>query len=368
MSDRPPSIIRGAAGRQNRSWARLLHSCVSSPLNVILTLVVLTAIVPLSGSFIRWAFVDAQWTGNSGEACLGARGACWAFINARFGQIFYGGYPQELRWRVDIVFALIPLSAAALSIARGVWKRRLGASLVILVPTISVMLLLGGIFGLRAVPSSQWGGLMLTLIAAEATLIGAIVLGLILALGRRSSLPVIRVLSIVFIEFWRGIPLVAILFMVMAVVPLLLPPGTNASPVMRALISLTLFNAAVIAEVFRGGFASVSHGQIEAAQSLGFNKAQQLLLVVLPQVVTTAAPALVSTAVAIVKETTVLLMIGLFDFLGILQAGLADPAWIIGAQVQATVYVFATLVYFTICFGLSRFGSRLSRRSAGLNR
>jgi general L-amino acid transport system permease protein len=183
--------------------------------------------------------------------------------------------------------------------------------------------------------------------------------GLALALARRSRLPAIRILAIGFIEFWRGVPLVAVLFMAMAVLPLLLPPGSNPPPLMRVIVAFVLFNGAAMAEVFRGGLQAIPPGQFEAARSLGLSRAKTMALVVLPQAIALVVPGLLNVAIAIVKETTLVLIIGLLDFLNEIEAGLADPQWLLGDQIRDSAYLFAGLVFWAVCFGLARVSARL---------
>jgi general L-amino acid transport system permease protein len=237
-------------------------------------------------------------------------------------------------------------------------------ALLLMAPALSLLLMAGGWLGLAAVPTTLWGGLALTVVVASTTLAGALPLGLALALGRRSALPVIRGLSIAMIEFWRGIPLLVVLFLVMTTLPLLLPPGLDIPPLVRALAAFILFNAAGMAEVFRGGLQAIPKQQVENALSLGLTPFQVLILIELPQAFTIATPGLINTAIAIVKETTVILIIGLMDFLAQIQAGLADPQWIIGDQVRDAAYLFAALVFWAVCFALSRVSARLERTGA----
>ncbi|HTS91414.1 MAG TPA: amino acid ABC transporter permease [Stellaceae bacterium] len=343
--------------------SRLLHGCISSPGNIALTLALLLLAGYVLPPLVGWAIVDGHW-GTGPEACAPVdgkqkEGACWAFVGARWSQLVYGPYPESEHWRVDAVFALV-LAAGVALLSRSVKRKGLiGLALILIAPPVAGVLLAGGVFGLPAVPVSRWGGLMLTVTLAGAALAGSLPLGLAVALCRRSSLPVIRILSVGYIEFLRGVPLVPLLFLVMSILPLLLPPGTDLPLLPRAIVAFILFNSAGMAEVFRGGLQAIPQGQFEAARSIGLSPAKTMALVILPQAVAIVTPGLLNVAVAIVKETTVILIIGLVDFLNQIQAGLADPKWLLGDQVRDSAYLFAGLVYWAVCFGLSRVSARL---------
>src|SRR5581483_2694116 len=230
-----------------------------------------------------------------------------------------------------------------------------------LVPLVAAPLLAGGVLGMRAVPTSDWGGLMLTVLIAVWSIVSAIPLGLLLALGRRSAMPVISYACAAFIEVWRSVPLIGVLFLAVVMFPLFVPQGFESDKLVRALIAFTLFNAAVFAEVFRGGLQAIPAGQYEAARSLGLGYWRTTALVVLPQVLRIVMPGMINTCVSIIKETTVVLVIGLVEFLAVLQIAFADPDWLIGDQVRQTGYLFAALVFWSLCFGLSRYSARLDR-------
>jgi general L-amino acid transport system permease protein len=224
-------------------------------------------------------------------------------------------------------------------------------------------LLHGGWAGLRVVPTSEWGGLMLTLVVAVWGIVTSIPLGLLLALGRRSKMRLVRGASIAFIELWRGVPLIAVLFMAAVMFPLFVPAGTNFDTLLRALVALSLFNAAYMAEVFRGGLQAIPKGQYEAAQALGLGYWRMMALVILPQAIRIVIPGIVNTCIAIFKETTLVLVIGLTDVLGAVHAGFADPEWLIGEHVRTTGYVFTAFVFWVFCFAMSRYSLRFGERA-----
>lgn len=336
-----------------------LRSCVATPFNAVLTLLVLALIAWLVPDLVKWSLIDAVWHGDSAKACEGHDAACWIFIRQRFGQILYGPYPIAERWRIDIVAALAVGAVALLVLLR---RTKLpGLVALALFPFIAAPLLAGGVLGLKPVPTSDWGGLMLTVLIAAWSIVTSIPLGLLLALGRRSALPVIAYACAIFIEVWRSLPLIGVLFLAVVMFPLFVPQGFESDKLVRALIAFTLFNAAIFAEVFRGGLQAIPAGQHEAAKSLGLGYWRTAALVVLPQVVRIVLPGMINTCVSIIKETTVVLVIGLVEFLAVLQIAFADPDWLIGDQVRGTGYLFAALVFWSLCFGLSRYSARLDR-------
>jgi general L-amino acid transport system permease protein len=339
-----------------------LRSCVATPLNLALTLLVLLLIAAIVPALVDWAVVDAAWSGTSSADCPNRDAACWVFIRVRFGQILYGGYPAAERWRVDLAAALAVAGLALMAAPRLPQKPLTAGLLFVAGPVSAALLLAGGHFGLAAVPTRDWGGLTLTLVVALATIAFAIPLGLVLAIARRSALPVIRWLAVAFIELWRGVPLIPVLFMAVIMFPLFMPAGVEVDTLIRVLAALILFNAASMAEVFRGGFQAIPASQYEAAASLGLGPWRTLGLVVLPQVVKVAIPGLVNTCVSVTKETTVILILGLADLLAVIQAGAADPAWLVGDQIRSTGYFFAGLVFWSVCFSMSRLARRLERR------
>jgi general L-amino acid transport system permease protein len=343
------------------SFAR---SCIASPTNLALTLLVITLIWAVVPSFLLWAVFDAAWRGAGSADCPNKDAACWVFVWARFGQIVYGLYPAAERWRVDLA-ALIALAGIAVLLAPRLGRKpTVGFSMAIVYPPLAGTLLAGGVFGLAPVATANWGGLTLTLVIAASTIATAIPLGLVLALGRRSEMPVIRILATLFIELMRGVPLIPLLFLAVVMFPLFMPAGLEIDKLLRTLIAFTLFNAAIMAEVFRGGFQAVPRSQVEAAQSLGLSYWRTLLLVLLPQVVKVAIPGMVNTCIAIMKETTVVLIVGLVDFLAVIQAGAADPEWLTGEHIRETGYLFVGIVFWVVCFGMSRYSRRLELRLA----
>lgn len=339
-----------------------LRSCVSSPANVALTLLVLGLAALTLPDLARWLVLDAVWTGAAARDCTGRDAACWIFLHARADQILFGTYPEAERWRVVAALAVAVIGIAAL--ARQPHGFRLGRSALVLAATaIGVAILMrGGVFGLAVVPTGEWGGILLTAIIAGWTIATALPLGLLLALARRSQLPLVAGVAAGFIDVVRSLPLVGILFLAIVMFPLFVPPGVETDKLIRALVAFSLFNAANLAEVFRGGLQAVAPGQVEAGRSLGLSPARVTARIVVPQAVAISLPGVVNVCIAIIKETTIVLIVGLFDFLGVLQAGLADPEWLAAESARTTAYVFAGLVFWALCFALSRYSLALERR------
>lgn len=339
-------------------WQRLWFP---TPAMGVLSTVLLVALAWLGWRFLQWALVNANWTGSSSQACPADSGACWAFLTARWRPWLVGAYPADELWRAWLAFALFiaywiwltrrPPSAAA--------ARALGAFL--LLPVVMFAILLGG-GPLAFVPPTRWGGLLLTLVATLATFATALPLGLLLALGRRSRMPVVRALCAGFVETMRSIPLLVVLFIAATLLPLLLPGGWNMDLFTRALGAFALFNAALAAEVFRGGLQTVGTGQLEAATTVGLSEWAALRLIVLPQAITAVVPALVNIMIAVIKETTLLSVIGVNDFLGAVENGAKSPDWLGDPNILTSGHVFLAMVYLAVCYGLSRYSRRLEAR------
>jgi general L-amino acid transport system permease protein len=240
---------------------------------------------------------------------------------------------------------------------------RARAAALVGLPLCAALLLLGGAFGLRPVSTHSWGGLMLTLVVASTGILGSIPLGLLLALARFSDLPILRLVATMFIEFWRAVPLIAVLFAFVILFPLFTPAGLDVDILARTIVAFAVFNSAYMAEVFRGGLQSIAKGQFEAAKSIGLGYRQMMTHIILPQAVRNAVPALVNMSISIFKETTIVLLIGLTDLLGEVQTGTRDPNWLGGPQILAAGYVFAALIYFVFTFGMSRYSRRLENRT-----
>lgn len=326
--------------------------------NSLLTIVAVYSLWLIIPPILDWTLLQATWSGDSRAACQANEGACWAFVNARFGQFLYGLYPVTEIWRINLAFGILFILFAGLFIPN-IKKLTVVAVLLIVYPVVAWTLFFGGGFGLEVVETSQWGGLFLTLIIAVVAIVAAFPLGILLALGRRSELMVIRSISIGFIELIRGVPLISVLFMASVMLPLFMPEGVNFDKLIRALIGIALFQSAYIAEVVRGGLQAIPKGQFEAAESLGLGYWRTMWLIILPQALKLVIPGLVNTFIALFKDTTLVLIIGMFDFLGIVQAATTDPKWL-GVAVEG--YVFCAVVYWLFCFSMSRYSIRVERK------
>lgn len=320
--------------------------------SVVLVLLLVGAALP----FVQWALVDAVWRPDA-AACRAAHGACWGFIVEKHRFILFGTYPYEEQWRPAMATLLL-LALWMLSAWRAAWKSSLVIAWGIGLAVIGV-LMWGGVLGLPYVENERWGGLILTLLLTTFGLTFAFPLSILLALGRRSDLPAIRAISVAYIELIRGVPLISLLFMASVLLPLFLPSGASIDKLLRAQIALIAFAAAYLAEVVRGGLQAIPRGQYEAASAIGLGYWPQMGFVVLPQALRIAVPALVNTFIGFFKDTSLVLVIGLFDLLSTIKLGLSEPAWS-GFGVEA--YLFAALVYFVFCFAISRYSRRFERR------
>ncbi|MCR4521954.1 MULTISPECIES: amino acid ABC transporter permease [Bosea] len=321
--------------------------------SVVLVVLMAWIAVPL----IRWAVIDATWVGSTRADCA-AGGACWVFIRARFGQFMYGLYPVDQRWRVDIAGILVLASVLAVVFAPQRFKLKLALALLVVLPPLGIWLLSGG-FGLRHVETREWGGLTLTLFISIYSSLIAIPLGIIFALGRQSELRIIRLISVIFIEFWRGVPIIAVIFLASLLLPLILPGGIGIDRLARAVIGLGFVIAAYMAEAVRGGLQALPKGQREAATALGLNYWKATGLIVLPQALRISLPAMTNEFIALIKNTTLVLVVSILDLLGIAQASLADPNWV-GMNMEA--YAFSGAIYWLICFALSRWSRSLEKK------
>lgn len=337
----------------------LKESLFSSWANSLLTLFGFYLVWTLFPPFLDWAIFSADWTGSSRDDCS-REGACWVFIRVWFDQLIYGRYPDESLWRINfagllVIAAGIPLFVPAVS--RKI-KSMLTLFLLVVFPIICFYLFYGGVFGLEIVETPLWGGLFLTLVIAVTGIVLSLPIGILLALGRRSEMPVVKSFCVIFIEFWRGIPLITVLFMASVMFPLFVPESLSPDKLVRALIGVTLFSSAYMAEVIRGGLQAIPKGQYEAASALGLNYWKSMSLIILPQALKMVIPGIVNTFIGLFKDTTLVLIIGLFDLLGMAQLAATNPNWL-GFAVEG--YVFAALGFFIFCFSMSRYSQRLER-------
>jgi general L-amino acid transport system permease protein len=328
---------------------------VSRVLTVALALVIAVALAP----FAQWAFIHAVWRPDA-AACRAAHGACWGFIVEKHRFILFGTYPYDEHWRPALATVVL-LALWIVSAVRAFWRPWLALIWAAGLTVIGV-LMWGGVFGMPYVENERWGGLILTLLLSSFGLAIAFPLSILLALGRRSTLPMIRALCIAYIELVRGVPLISLLFMASVMLPLFLPGGMTIDKLARAQIALVLFAAAYLAEVVRGGLQAIPRGQYDAAAAIGLGYWGAMRAVILPQALRIAVPPLVNTFVGFFKDTSLVLIIGLFDLLSTIKVALTEPAWN-GFGVEA--YLFAALVYFVFCFAMSRYSRRFEHRAPG---
>ncbi|WP_269582278.1 amino acid ABC transporter permease [Roseibium sp. Sym1] len=348
-------------------WMR--QNLFSSIGNTILTVIGILIAYLLIAPLIQFALIDAVWTGDNREACLaqdgGHAGACWAYVEAYFPQFIYGRYPTEEIWRVNVVYALFLILLVPLAIPSAPFKKTNAILFLVVFPIVAYFLLTGLVFGdtviLPIVETAVWGGLLVTLVIAVTGIVASLPLGIALALGRRSKMPIIKMVSIIFIEFWRGVPLITVLFMSSVMLPLFLPEGVTFDKLLRVLIGVTLFSAAYMAEVVRGGLQAIPKGQYEGAMALGLRFWPMMYLIILPQALKLVIPGIVNTFIGLFKDTTLVLIVGMFDLLGQIQSSFTDPTWSTPSTGH-TGYLFAAMVFFCFCFGMSRYSIFMEKK------
>lgn len=345
---KPPVTSVGAIG-----WMRA--NLFNSWLNSILTVLVAAGLWKTVPPFFRWAFVDSLWT-STGEACHAAGGACWSIIPANIRFIFFGFYPVDQQWRPLLAMILLIL-LILVTRNRKWWGRPLAWAWALGLVAMGI-LMRGGILGLSPVESTQWGGMPLTMILAIFGLTAAYPLGVVLALGRQSRMPAIKALCVIYIELIRGVPLISLLFMSSIIFPLFLPEGVTINKIIRAQAAIILFTAAYIAEVVRGGLQAIPKGQFEAAESLGLNYVKTMRLVVLPQALKIVIPPTVSILISAFKDTSLVVIIALYDILKTTQSTLSNPRWM-GFSTEA--YIFLAVIYFICCFFMSNWSRQLEK-------
>lgn len=339
---------------QPMGWTRFAKK---SPVQLLISGIVLILLVYLAWPVLNWLFFKAQFTGTDRSACTG-EGACWIFVRERLDQFIFGFYEKGQRWRPLLVAALWIVGFWPLRRAHFETLKWLVPGLLLLLPVASWFLLLGGFAGLPLVETARWGGLMLTLFISSIGIALSLPLGILLALGRRSQLPLLRWLSVTFIELWRGVPLITVLFMASVMLPFFLPPGVEIDKLLRCLVGVVCFTSAYMAEVVRAGLQAVPKGQHEAAAALGLGYWQGMGLVILPQALRLVIPGIVNTFISLFKDTSLVLIIGMFDLLGMVQAASTDPEWM-GFAMEG--YVFAGLIFWLFCFSMSRTSLRLEK-------
>jgi len=318
---------------------------------------------------INWLFIQAVWTGTDRTFCAttvqggtqpdGWSGACWAFVNAKLDQFVYGRYPLSDRWRPTLVFIMFAALLVPMLMPSMPRKGLNALLLFVALPLVSLWLLYGGL-GLEVVETPLWGGLLVTLVVSFVGIAVSLPFGIILALGRRSKMPVVKMVCVIFIEVIRGIPLITVLFMASVMLPLFLPQGWNVDKLLRAVIGVSIFASAYMAEVIRGGLQAIPKGQYEGADSLGLGYWQKMRLIVLPQAIKLVIPGIVNTFIGMFKDTSLVSIISMFDLLGIVRLNFSDGNWA-SAVTPLTGLIFAGFVFWIFCFGMSRYSVFMER-------
>jgi general L-amino acid transport system permease protein len=361
IAPRPaPATMTGARG-----WLR--KNLLSSPFNIALTILISLLLAWAIPEIVKFLFIDAVWTGTDRDACLESvhhreLGACWPFVWERLPYFIYGSYPISERWRVDLFFVML-----AVGIVWLLWlnapRRDLGAIYFFLILPVTSFILLTGwsAIGLRPVDTVLWGGVLVTIVVAAVGIVCSLPLGILLALGRRSRMPTVRLLSVIFIEFVRGVPLVTVLFMASVMLPLFIPEQWSPDKLVRALVGIALFASAYMAEVVRAGLQAIPKGQYEGAMAVGLRYWQMMRLVVLPQALKVTIPNIVNTYIGLFKDTTLVFIVGIFDLLRTIEVSRIDPKWATPVT-STTGYAVAAIFYLVFCYGMSRYARATEAR------
>jgi general L-amino acid transport system permease protein len=364
LSPEPPPISE----RSVSGWIRT--NLLATPKDVVLTIIALFLLVATIPGILNWLFVQAAWVGADRTACAtiaqggiqpdGWKGACWAFVEDRFLQFMFGRYPLDERWRIILVGIMLIALLVPLMIPKLPHKALNAILLFVVFPVVAFFLLHGGVFGLQTVQTSLWGGMTVTLILSFVGIAVSFPVGILLALGRRSQMPVIKTFCVVFIEVIRGVPLIMVLFMANVMLPLFLPTGWSIDNFLRAVVGVALFASAYMAEVIRGGLQAIPKGQSEGADSLGLSYWQKMRLIVLPQAIKLVIPGIVNTFIGLFKDTSLVSIIGMFDLLNIIRLNFTDTTWITPVT-PITGLIFAGFIYWIFCFGMSRYSVFMER-------
>ena len=357
-----PAKMTGAVG-----WLR--ENLLSSPFNVALTLAIVLLAAWAIPEILKFLFIDAVWTGSDRDACLVSVqhreiGACWPFVWERLPYFIYGSYPIPERWRVDLFFAMLAIGVVWL-----LWlnapRRDLGVVYFFIALPVGSYILLHGFeaIGLPVVDTVLWGGVLVTVVLSAVGIVVSLPIGVVLALGRRSRMPAVRLFSTVFIEFVRGVPLITVLFMASVMLPLFVPEQFEPDKLLRAMIGIALFASAYMAEVVRAGLQAIPKGQFEGAMAVGLPYSLMMRLVVLPQALKVTIPNIVNTYIGLFKDTTLVLIVGIFDFLHTIEVSRIDPKWATPVT-STTGYAVAAIFYLIFCYCMSRYARAMEARLA----
>lgn len=362
----PPSSMSGPVG-----WLR--ENLFSTPFNIGLTILIVLFLAWIIPDILRFLVFDAVWSGVDREACLITAerpvvGACWPFAFERLPYFIYGSYPISERWRVDVFFVVL-----AVAIVWLLWlnapRRDLGLVYAFIVTPIASYILLSGwpLIGLPTVDTVLWGGVLVTIVVSAVGIVFSLPIGILLALGRQSRMPAVKLFSVMFIEFVRGVPLVTVLFMASVMLPLFVPENISPDKLLRALIGIAMFASAYMAEVVRAGLAAIPKGQYEGAQAVGLGYWQMMRLIILPQALKITIPNIVNTYIGLFKDTTLVFIVGIFDLLRTIEVSRIDPKWA-APSTSPTGYVVAAIFYLICCYGMSRYAQATEKRLAKAER
>jgi general L-amino acid transport system permease protein len=358
----PPMAMTGALG-----WLR--QNLLSTPFNIALTVLIGLLLAWIIPELVKFLLIDAVWSGTNRDACLESVqhreiGACWPFVWERLPYFIYSSYPLSERWRVDVFFAIL-----AIGIVWLLWlnapRRDLGAVyFFVVLPVVSFILLTGwAAIGLEPVDTVLWGGVLVTIVVAAVGIVFSLPLGILLALGRRSDMPAVRSLSVIFIEFVRGVPLITVLFMAGVMLPLFVPEHLSPDKLVRALVGIAMFASAYMAEVVRAGLQAIPKGQYEGAMAVGLRYWQMMRLIILPQALKVTIPNIVNTYIGLFKDTTLVFIVGIFDLLRTIEVSRIDPKWATPVT-STTGYAVAAIFYLIFCYGMSRYARAMEARLA----
>ena len=353
----PPGLTAGPL-----AWAK--NNLFSSPLSGLLTIVFAAIVLWIVPDLLNFALFKAVWSGDGAVCRANMDGACWAFIHDKLDYLRFGSYPIDQRWRVNVTEAI-----GAVLIVWLLWnnapRRNIAALLFFIVyPILSFILLRGSTWlGLPVIDTSLWGGILITLLMSVVGIVFSLPMGVLLALGRRSDMPIVKAASITFIEFVRGVPFITVLFMANFMLPLFVPDYLAPDRLLRPMIGTVLFSAAYMAEIVRAGLQAMPKGQYEGAMALGLGYWSMMRLIILPQALTVVIPGIVSTFIGLFKDTTLVAIVGIADFLRTVESSRLDPNWA-GPTISPTGYLFAALFYWVFCFSMSRYSQATERRLA----
>jgi len=350
-----------------RGWMRA--NLLSTPFNIVLTILIVLLLAWVADELAKFLIFNAVWSGTDRNACLESIqhreiGACWPFVWERWSYFVYGSYPIPQRWRVDLFFVMLAVGVVWL-----LWleapRRHLGVvySFIVL-PVVSYILLHGfELIGMPLVDTVLWGGVLVTVVVASVGIVLSLPLGILLALGRRSRMPTVKLFSVMFIEFVRGVPLITVLFMASVMLPLFVPEALEPDKLLRALIGIALFASAYMAEVVRAGLQAIPKGQFEGAMAVGLGYWQMMRLIILPQALKITIPNIVNTYIGLFKDTTLVFIVGIFDFLRTVEVARIDPKWATPVT-STTGYAVAAVFYLVFCYGMSRYARAMEARLA----